>query len=147
MSDIKKDAAALDLKAVAINPVKEASNIARPADDDPCSAYWCLRMKPEVLDFMSKINPADLAVLVDHGYIRVSELNKDLQSAIGSFANTALPADDCPGHWCIRMRGGINDYLDKINPGDLEVLVRHGFVRESMLTKAQQAALAEIRKK
>jgi hypothetical protein len=151
MDEKKIVPAAQEFKAVPVNSLrdaalKDATIVGRPADDDYCPAYWCLKMKPDVLDFMSRVNPADLAILVDHGFIKVSEFSKELQASIGKFLDKAKPdPEECPGHWCIRMRPGFNNFLDKVDPADLAVLVKHGVVQESALSAAQKADLQAIR--
>jgi len=147
MNEIKKEA--LDLKAVAINSLENANSAGRPIDDGPCPSYWCLKMKPDAFNFINKINPADLAVLIGHGFIKISELPKELQTAVQSANISWRPIDDdpCGNYGCARMKPGLTDIFDRINPTDLSALIKYGFVQESMLSNVKQAELKNIRLK
>jgi len=147
MSNIKKSDS-LDLKAVAVNPV--GAN--RPGDDDPCQPFWnwCLKMDSVALKYLDKINPADLAVLTRLGILKDYTIPKETLAAAGAVARATRPADDdrCPAfwNWCIKMGSLALDWLNKVNPADLEVLTRLGIVNESVLTNAQKVTIKDIRK-
>jgi len=147
MSEIDKGA--LDLKAVAINPLENANNAGRPIDDGPCPSYWCIKMTPDALNYIRRIDPADLAVLVEHGFIKISELPKELQTTVQHITVPLRPGNDdpCANFWCTRMQPKLPDIFDRIDPTDLSALVKYGFVQESMLSKAKQAELKNIRVK
>jgi len=113
-------------------------------------------MKPEVLDFLRTVNPAYIKILIELGFVRKDMLTKEQQAAIAGISDSALPNPDdfydtnCPPIRrpppCPIMNPGDRGWLDKINPADLAVLIKHGFVQESMLSKTQLTALAAIRK-
>jgi len=145
MSDINKRLDARDLKSVAINSLQGG----KPGPDDPCQPFWnwCTVMEPKALEHLRKINPADLAVLVRLEIIKESVLTKDQINAIKVINDALRPRDDdpCPSNMCIKMNAGALDYLHRINPADLNALVEHGIVSESILSNNQKTALKDIR--
>jgi hypothetical protein len=155
MSDTKKGSKELDMKAVPITTQREISGVGLPSDDfyDKCSPFTslCEKMKPEILDVLRTVNPADLKVLLRLGFINESMLTATQKASVSiSDAVAFHPEWACKDFesLCPRVNRLRDELLDRvINPADLEVLTRYGVVIEAALTAKQQAELKEIRKK
>jgi len=114
MSDTKKAPGELDLKAVSVTPTPVAVT-------------------------------ADMVLQLPDGKVLKG---KELIELAASGFDTGRPPDDgpCGNFWCTRMGSPMSDWLAKVNPADLAVLIRLGIIEKAVLTKEQLAALETIRK-